>query len=144
MQKKPRVDKRKNIGKVAEVLAKNPNKTWREVAKEAWIPHRTTANAIKELAQTGTKDPTIAYIVGSSKDRLKKVQAVFDRYLDESIEKVKLERGDLWLIKDIAKDDLQRITVLWWTITDAEWWLRDLSNLSILELESQRRLLLGE
>jgi hypothetical protein len=34
MEKKVRVDKRKNIGKVAEVLTKNPNKTVRELKKE--------------------------------------------------------------------------------------------------------------
>jgi DNA-binding transcriptional regulator YhcF (GntR family) len=136
--------KAKNVWKVAEVLVSDPNATQREIAKKTGVARNTVIKAKEELSQNWTKDPTIAYIVGSSKDRLKKVQAVFDRYLDESIEKVKLERGDLWLIKDIAKDDLQRITVLWWTITDAEWWLRDLSNLSILELESQRRLLLGE
>lgn len=124
MNKKPRVDKRKNIWKVAEVLAKNPNKTGREVAEEAWVPHRTTARAINELAQTGTKDPTIAYIVGSSKNRLKKVQAFFDRLLDESLEKEKIAIDDAKVIKDIAKDDLSRITVLWGEVTDDQGWLR--------------------
>jgi len=32
--KQPRTDKRKNVGKVAEALIKNPNKTVREIAKE--------------------------------------------------------------------------------------------------------------
>jgi hypothetical protein len=64
------------------------------------------------LGQTGTKDPTIAYIVGSSKNRLKKVQSFFDRLLDESLEKEKIALDDAKVIKDIAKDDLARITVL--------------------------------
>jgi predicted aldo/keto reductase-like oxidoreductase len=50
--------------------------------------------------------------VGSSKNRLKKVQSYFDRYLDESLEKQNLDLNDAKVIKDIAKDDLQRITVL--------------------------------
>jgi hypothetical protein len=34
MQKKPRVDKRNNIAKVAEAITKNPNKTLKELSKE--------------------------------------------------------------------------------------------------------------
>lgn len=142
-KKKPRVDKRKNVGKVAEVLAKNPNKTIRELAKDTNLWKSTTARAVEELGQTGTKDPTIAYIVGSSKNRLKKVQAYFDRYLEESLEKQSLDLNDAKVIKDIAKDDLQRVTVLWGNITDEFWWLKDLTEMSIQQLEEQRRLLLG-
>ena len=123
-KKKPRVDRRKNVWKVAEVLAKNPNKTVRELAKDTKIWKSTTARAVKELGQTGTKDPTIAYIVGSSKNRLKKVQSFFDRLLDESLEKEKIALDDAKVIKDIAKDDLARITVLWWDVTDDQGWLK--------------------
>lgn len=141
-KKKPRVDKRKNIGKVAEVIAKNPNKTIKEIKKETglwvWTIHRSK----EELEKSGTKDETIAYIVGSSKNRLRKVQAFFDRYLDESLEKEQIDLNDAKVIKDIAKDDLSRITVLWWQITDEFGWLKDLTAMSINELEEQRRLLL--
>mgnify|MGYP006323516773 CR=1 FL=1 len=81
--------------------------------------------AKQELEQSGAKDPTIAYIVGRSKERIKTAQAIFDRYL-----------------KDIVKDDLARVTVLWWTITDEEWWLKDLTNASIKEIEERIKHLL--
>lgn len=55
-KKKPRVDRRKNVWKVAEVLAKNPNKTIREVAKEAWIGKTTAANSMKELGESWKLD----------------------------------------------------------------------------------------
>ena len=92
--KKPRTDKRKNVGKVAEVLIKNPNKTVREIAKETDLSIGAVHNSKKEVEQSWTKDPTIAYIVDKSKDRIKRAQRIFDRYLDEVEEKEKLERAD--------------------------------------------------
>ena len=121
--KKPRTDKRKNVGKVAEVLIKNPNKTVREIAKETDLSIGAVHNSKKEVEQSWTKDPTIAYIVDKSKDRIKRAQRIFDRYLDEVEEKEKLERADTTLVKDIIKDDLARVTVLGGNVTDESWWL---------------------
>lgn len=121
--KKPRTDKRKNVGKVAEVLIKNPNKTVREIAQETWIGTSTVQRAKVEVAQSGTKDPTIAYIVEKSKERIKAAQAIFDRYIQESAQKETLEYKDTTLIKDIVKDDLWRVTVLWGNVTDESGWL---------------------
>lgn len=50
--KKPRTDKRKNVWKVAEVLAVNPNKTDREIAKETGIWKSTVNRAKEELGQS--------------------------------------------------------------------------------------------
>lgn len=121
--KKPRTDKRKNVGKVAEALINNPNKTVREIAKETWIGSSTVQRAKVEVAQTGTKDETIAYIVDKSKERIKTAQAIFDRYIQESSQKEILEYKDVTLVKDIVKDDLWRVTVLWGNVTDESWWL---------------------
>jgi len=121
--KKPRTDKRKNVGKVAEALIKNPNKTVREIAKETDLSIGAVHNSKKEVEQSWTKDPTIAYIVDKSKDRIKRAQRIFDRYLDEVEEKEKLERADTTLVKDIVKDDLARVTVLWGNVTDDNGWL---------------------
>jgi len=140
--KKPRVDKRKNVGKVAEALIKNPNKTVREIANETDLWLWTVQRAKEELEKTGTKDETIAYIVCKSKERIKTAQAIFDRYLDESSQKEVLENKDIVLVKDIVKDDLARVTVLWWTITDEEWWLKDLSTATMKEIEERIKHLL--
>ena len=121
--KKPRTDKRKNVGKVAEALTNNPNKTVREIAKETWIGSSTVQRAKVEVAQTGTKDETIAYIVDKSKERIKTAQAIFDRYIQESSQKETLEYKDVTLVKDIVKDDLWRVTVLWGNVTDESGWL---------------------
>ena len=121
--KKPRTDKRKNVGKVAEALINNPNKTVREIAKETWIGTSTVQRAKVEVAQSGTKDETIAYIVDKSKERIKTAQAIFDRYIQESSQKEILEYKDVTLVKDIVKDDLWRVTVLWGNVTDESGWL---------------------
>lgn len=132
----PRTDKKKNVWKVAEILANNPHKTARELAKETWLWTSTANRARQELAQSGTKDDTIQYIVWKSKERIKRSQRIFDRYLDEVEAKEKLDRADIQVTKDIVKDDLQRVTVLGWDVTDEQWWLknRDPNDLSIEEL----------
>ena len=119
----PRVDKKKNIWKVANILIKNPHATEREIAKKVWIGNWTVNRAKKELEQTGAKDPVIAYIVWWAKERLKKINDVLNRFVDESCSKEQLNRSDTALIKDIGKDDLQRITILWWNATDESGWL---------------------
>lgn len=120
--KKPRSDKKKNVWKVAEVLIKDPNKTIKEIKKETWLWVWTIHRAKKEVEKTGTKDETIHYIVGASKQRLKRIQGVLDRFIEESEKKEELSRWDTSLIKEIAKDDMARITVLWWDATDEQWW----------------------
>jgi predicted transcriptional regulator len=127
-----RVDKRKNIWKVAEVIAVNPNKTQREIAKETNISLGAVNSSLKEVEQSWTKDPTIAYIVGNARERIKRVWALFDRYLDEIEEKNKLERWDMQLAKDIVKDDMARVTVLWWDVTDKDWAIKKIDEIKII------------
>lgn len=136
MEKKPRVDRRITIWKVAEVVAENPNQTVREIAKKAWLGASTVSRNTRELAQSGTKDPTIAYIVGKSKERMKKVQEYFDRYLDESLSKEKLGNDETKIITNIVKDDLARITVLWGNITDDEGGLKHIENMKDEDLHT--------
>lgn len=131
-KKKPRTDKRKNIGKVAEVIATNPNKTIREIAKETDLWIGTTHRAKEELEQTGTKDDTIRYIVDASKARIKKAQSILDRFLQESETKETLNRSDTALIKDIIKDDMTRVTIFWGDATDEEWALKNPTNVNII------------
>ena len=110
----------KNVWKVAKEVIKNPNITRREIQAKTWLHPLTIQKAKEELNQNGTKDPTIAYIVDKSKDRIKRAQRIFDRYLDEVEEKEKLERADTTLVKDIIKDDLARVTVLGGNVTDEQ------------------------
>lgn len=137
-KKKPRTDKRKNVWKVAEVLAKNPNKTIREIAEETNLSIGAVHSSKVEVEKNWTKDETITYIVDKSKQRIKKVQELFDRYVNEVTEKEKLEKNDVALVKDIVKDDLQRVTVFGGNVTDNAWWLsaEAIKNMSVDELLS--------
>lgn len=144
MDKKPRVDKIKNVGKVAEALIENPNKTDREIEAETWVSKSAVNRAKWELGHSGAKDETIQYIVKSSRDRLKDISKIFDHQIREVKRKViESDEGDvviykewvtidnktLTLLKDVAKDDQARITVLWGGVTDKDWWLISIQDL---------------
>lgn len=129
--KKPRVDKRKNVWKVAEILAINPNKTQREIAKETDLSLWAVNNSIREVEQSWTKDPTIRYIVDWAKHRIQRVSAIFDRWIDQIEEKQKLENKDMSLMKDIVKDDITRVTVLWGDLTKEDWTLKQIQEINI-------------
>jgi len=134
-----RTDKAKNIWKVAEVIAENPHATIRDIAKEADIWIWTVHRAKTELEQTGTKDETIAYIVWSSKRNLKNIskaneamtKKLLKEYLDSDWEEYTVKEDKdvkelihlLNKISAISNDDLKRITVLWWDLTNKDWWL---------------------
>lgn len=126
--------KPKNVAKVAELKAKNPHLTQREIAEKTWIARNTIIKAEKELSQNWTKDPTILYIVDESKNRIKRVQKIFNRYLDEVEEKEKLDRADISLAKDIVKDDMARVTIFGGDVTDDQWGLIDWVNAPLEDL----------
>lgn len=126
--------KAKNVWMVAEIKAENPHATYREIQEKTWLSHATISKAKTELKQSWRKDATIQYIIKSSKERIKRIQDVLDRFVDESLEKEKLSRSDTALIKDIAKDDLQRVTVFGGDVTDEEW------GFVLLDSEQQKAL----
>lgn len=132
-KKKPRVDRRKNVWKVAEVLAENPQATTKEIKNMAWVSQWTVHNAKKELELSWTKDPTIAYIVGSSKGRLQRSQGIFDRWLDQIEEQDKIATKDIVVVKDIASDDMKRVTVFGGSVTDDKGWLNNVITPKQLE-----------
>lgn len=125
--------KAKNVWKVAEVLVSDPNATQREIAKKTGIARNTVIKAKEELSQNWTKDPTIAYIVGSSKGRLQRSQGIFDRWLDQIEEQDKIATKDIVVVKDIANDDMKRVTVFGGSVTDDNWGLNNVITPKQLE-----------
>lgn len=117
--------KARNVWMVAELKAKDPNITYREIKEKTWLAQNTINKANQELKQNWTKDETIAYIVSSAKTRLKRISGIFDRYIGEVEDKKEINSFDMRTIKDIAKDDQARITVLWWDVTDKDGWLKE-------------------
>ncbi len=119
--------KDKNVWKVAKIKIRNPHATQTEIAKEAWIARNTVIKAEQELSKNWAKDPTIAYIVDSAKNRIKNISRVLDHKTKKILDKVEndedIDNKDVFLLKDIAKDDLWRVTVLWGNVTDESGWL---------------------
>lgn len=125
--------KARNVWKVAVELITDPNATQREIAKKTGMARNTVIKAQKELSQNWTKDETIAYIVGSSKGRLQRSQGIFDRRLDQIEEQDKIATKDIVVVKDIASEDMKRVTVFWWVVTDPNWWLNNVITAKQLE-----------
>ena len=132
----PRTDKKKNVWKVAKILIENPHATEREIAKKAWIGNWTVNRAKKELEQTGAKDPVIRYIVDKSKETLEKIKNIQDRYIAQVENSDEIQRADVRELNSIAKDDIQRITVLWWDVTDESGGLK-ITKESVKELSDE-------
>jgi hypothetical protein len=109
------------------VLAENPHMTEREIATLAWVSTWTAHNAKKELEQTWVKDPTITYIVNSAKERIKTISRVLDHKAQEVIDRIEsgdqIDNKDVYLLKEIAKDDQARVTIFGGNLTDEWWWI---------------------
>ena len=118
--------KNSNVWKVAKVLVDNPNATYREIEKKTKLAPATVQKAKEKLKQNWSKDETIAYIVSSAKTRLRRISGIFDRYIGEVEDKEEINAFDMRTIKDIAKDDQARITVLWWDVTNPDGWMKDI------------------
>lgn len=132
--KKPRADKTKvkarNVWKVAEIKAKDPNATYRDIQNKTWLSPSTISKATEELKQNWTKDETIAYIVGSAKTRLQRISTIKDRYIDQ-LDLI----DDLWtkevdLANKLWQEDMKLVTVLWWDVTDKHGWLVSIQDLT--------------
>lgn len=118
----PRTDKKRNVWKVAKELVKNPHATEREIAEKTWLWCWTVNRAKKELVQNGAKDTTIQYIVTKAKENLNLAQQIQRKYLEQvNAKKRKLAPSEINEVSKISKDEMQRVTVLGWDITD-EWW----------------------
>jgi hypothetical protein len=53
-----------------------------------------------------------------------------------------MKKTSIEKISTVAKDSAARYTVFRWAVTDENWAMKDLTSLSIQQLEEQRRLLL--
>jgi len=117
----------KNVEKVAQLKTENPNITYREIREETWMSQATIAKVTTELKQTWTKDPTITYIVNSAKERIKTISRVLDHKAQEVIDRIEswdqIDNRDIYLLKEIAKDDQARVTVFGGNLTDEWWWI---------------------
>lgn len=116
--------KPKNVWKVAKAIIKNPQLTVREISDKTDLAPNTVLKATKALRQNWHKDSTIMYIVWAAKKRISRASEIFDRFLDEVEAKKELNRADIREVTNIVKDDMARVNIFGWSITDDNWWLR--------------------
>jgi len=140
MEKKMRVDKRKNLEKIAKVVVSKPRATEREIAKETGLSNWSVNNLKKEVEQIWAKDDRIITLTNTDFDIVILAQQRIQEKLADEEEMKKTRIGE---ISTVAKDSAARYTVFRWAITDEKWAMRDLTTLTIAQLEEHRRLLLG-
>lgn len=126
MVKKERVDKTKNKIKVIKELLRDPLQTDREIAKNAKIWLATTNRNKKEMEQNGTKSNIIDEIIKKDAEIVKLTQAEIQRRILE--ERWKVSTRDLISAWDVSA---KRYTIFKWDVTDDEWWLKSISDISI-------------
>lgn len=122
--------KAKNVWKVAKILVINPNATQEEITKKTKLAKNTVVKAKRELSSNWAKDETIAYIVGSAKTRLQRISAIKDRYIDQLDLTDDLWTKEVDLANKLWQEDMKLVTVLWGNVTDENWWLISIQDLT--------------
>lgn len=126
MVKKERVDKTKNKIKVIKELLRDPLQTEREIAKNCNIAKTTVHRAKKDMDQIGPKSNIIDEIIKKDAEIVKLTQAEIQRRILE--ERWKISTRDLISAWDVSA---KRYTIFKWDVTDDEWWLKSISEISI-------------
>lgn len=126
-----RVDKEKNIAKVATSLLKDPLQTAREIADDVWKWASTVNRVRKELAQTGTKDDRILWICDADLEIVQLWQKIIRDRLTNPEELEKITARD---VSGIIKENTARYSLFVGNATDEKGWLNVMKDLSTEEL----------
>lgn len=120
MEKKPRVDKRKNIEKVAIAKIKNPLITQREIAKKTGVSLWTVNAAAKVIEQYWNKDERIITLTNTDFDIVVLAQKRIKDKLEDDLE---MRKTRIWEISWVARESAARYSTFRWSITDPQWWM---------------------
>lgn len=124
-----RVDKIKNTKKVFDEIIKEPLQTQREISEKTWVSKSAVDRAMKEMGQIGAKDDKIIKLTDEDFDLMISIQKEKKRRLDEEKDKINNSDIDRW-----EQTATKRYSLFRWNITNSEWWIQSLSDLSDLEL----------
>lgn len=117
-----RVDKAKNIKKIAPKLLLDPIQTDRELEQKTWV-WKSTINRIKnELGQIGAKDERILWVCETDFEIVKIWQEIIKNRLQDKEEVSKMRTFEI--AQTIEKSE-KRYSLFIWDITDKEWWLKE-------------------
>lgn len=116
-EKKMRVDKRKNVEKVAKAMIENPRATEREIAKKVWIGKSSVNRLKEELGQIGAKDERILTLTDWDREQQLTIQKIKNERLQEPD---KISNKDLNSREEFA---MKRYSLFRGNATDNNWWL---------------------
>lgn len=129
-KKKMRVDRRKNVEKVAIAKIKKPLSTQREIAKATWVWLWTVNRAEQEMEQIGTKDERILTLTDTDFEIMVLAQGrIKDKLQDDS----EMKKTRIWEISSVAKESAARYTTFRGAVTDPSWWLNNILTPKQLE-----------
>ena len=117
-----RIDKKKNISKVAKVALNNPLSTRDDIAKLAWVSQWTASNVLAQLDETWRKDDRIIWI--TDKD-LKIVRLWLDEIERRLSDREELEKMRTSEISQVIRENTARYTLFRWTATDENGGLKE-------------------
>lgn len=124
-----RVDKAKNIAKVAKTLLENPLQTEREIAEQTGISNWTAHNIKWELEQIWAKDDRILWITDTDLSILTIGQREIERRLNDKEEVEKMRTVE---ISQVIKESTARYTLFRGNATDNEWGLKQIESIDIV------------
>lgn len=137
IKKKERRHSIENTKKVAVAVAKNPNGTLREIAKEAWVSHETVSTKLWQLWQL--KEKWLEDLLLVDKGIIIQGAKEIKRRLDDEDEIKQLKATD---ISTLTKDSTARYMMFRWEATDEQGWLKDLSKMDNKQLDDYLKKLL--
>ena len=124
-----RVDRKINEEIIAKEFLENPLQTLREVEEKTWISRTTVWDVKNNLDKIWQKDDRIITLTEEDFELMLSIQQEKKRRLNEEKEKINNTDIDKW-----EQTATKRYSLFRWNITNKEWWIQSLSDLSDLEL----------
>lgn len=123
-----RSDKAKNIAKVVVARASKPLASQREIARDIWLDDKTVSNLEKELPQISAKSDHIETIIQKDLQVVNKAQEIL-------LDRLNTNPDDISTRDIISSADVsaKRYSLFKWDVTDKDWWLKNISELDLLD-----------
>lgn len=123
-----RSDKKKNTAKIVKAYLKSPTKSQREIAQEVWLSRNTVQKTMDKVDSKLAKDDRIQWICEMDLQIIRLWQAELSRRLSDSKELKKMRSSE---ISQVIKENTARYTLFKWDVTDKEWWLNQITWITI-------------
>ena len=119
-KKRPRADSQRNKKAVALAVAKNPNATMSEIAKNTGLSKSTVQTKLNELGSI--KDQSILNICDEDLKIVKLAQWIILNKLQDKQTVAKMKASE---VSQVAEASAKRYSLFKWSATDASWWLNN-------------------